>query len=273
MVTGAYRLFKATYQLSFPRDTPGRVHVFIVGCQRSGTSTVLRVFERDFRAKVFSEHSILSSQDLERRIRLNPIPDVQHALRNVRAPIVVLKPLVETQNTPELLDSFANSHAIWCYRHYLPVAVSNLRQFGYQGSIGNLKPIVDRERGNWRAEYVPRDVEETISRLFSESMCPEDGAALFWWVRNRLFYDLGLDKDPRVMMLRYEDFSRDPRTAMEDVYRHLGTPYPSGRATGAVSATASRPDADVAISDEVRELCEELWQRLNQSAGSQKTAR
>ena len=258
----AYRAIKATAQLRYPRDNTDRRHVFIVGMQRSGTTTVVRVFERDLRTRVFQEHSPLSNQDLERKIRLNPLRDVERTLQNVRAPLVVLKPLVETQKTPMLLDHFDPSLAIWCYRHYLAVAQSNIRQFADRGGKNNLRPIVQRDRNNWRAEVVPPDVEDTVDRLFSEDMTQLDAAALFWWVRNRLFFDLALDTDARVHMLQFDRFVTDPRGAMTEIYDRLDVPYPRRDVTAGVDARVARPNPDAPMNNEIRELCDLLWEQL-----------
>lgn len=258
----AYRALKATVQLRYPRNNPDRRYVFIVGMQRSGTTTLVRVFERDLRTRVFQEHSPLSNQDLERKIRLNPLPDVERALQQVRAPVVVLKPLVETQKTPMLLEHFAPSLAVWCYRHYLAVAQSNIRQFADRGGRNNLRPIVRRDQDNWRAEIVPEAVQETVDRLFSEDMPQLDAAALFWWVRNHLFFDLRLDADARVHMLSFDRFATDPRKAMGEIYDRLGVSYPPNNVTAGVDARVARPNPDIGLNSEIRQLCETLWQRL-----------
>lgn len=263
----AYRALKATLQLRYPAGNPDRRYVFIVGMQRSGTTTLVRVFERDLRTRVYQEHSPLSNQDLERGIRLNPLPDVDRALRRVGAPLVVLKPLVESQRTPMLLDHFEPSLAVWCYRHYLAVAQSNIRQFGDRGGRNNLRPIVQRDGNNWRAEVVPPDVGEAVDRLFSEDMPQLDAAALFWWVRNRLFFDLGLDADARVHLLRFERFGSEPRRAMSEIYDRLAMPYPRNEATAGVDPRVARPNVEIDLNPEIRQLCEELWERLKAADG------
>ena len=265
---GGYRVLKAIYQRRYRPNAAGRRHLLVVGCQRSGTSTVLRVFERDFRARVYSEHSSLSSQDVERNIRLDPVADVRRELASVRAPLVVLKPLVETQNTPELLEGLEPALALWCYRHYIPVANSLVLQFGDRGGIANLTPIVNGDRDNWRSQYVPADVEEVIRQHYSLSMPSEDAAALLWWVRNHLYFDLSLDTDSRVTLFRFDDFMADPRSSIGAVYDNLELPRPRSNVTAAVKPGAVRPPAHLDLNPRVHELCEALWVRLNESIGA-----
>jgi hypothetical protein len=102
---GVYHLFK--YDYSQPK-----MALFIVGCQRSGTTLMNWIFEGDLNAKVYPEVSKLSSEDPRKQLRLNPLPKVKAVLDKDRAPLIILKPLVESQNTLQLLDYFEDSKAL-----------------------------------------------------------------------------------------------------------------------------------------------------------------
>ena len=90
------------------------------------------IFDADLNAKVYREVSKLSSfapiEDGMRRLK--PLALVEYALRRDRAPIVVLKPLVESQQADHILRHFLRAKALWMYRHFLDVASSNLSHFG-----------------------------------------------------------------------------------------------------------------------------------------------
>ena len=150
---------------------PGRDHskkiLFIVGCQRSGTTMMSEVFELDLRAKVYGEFSKLSSEDYL-GIRLNPLSSVEKVVKKQRAPLIVLKPLVESQNLTKLLSFFPGSKALWMYRHYKDVARSNLNKFGESNGIKDLRPIILNEDRNWRSEFVPDTVRHEVAKYFSE---------------------------------------------------------------------------------------------------------
>ncbi|MGK7896659.1 MAG: hypothetical protein AB4372_24330, partial [Xenococcus sp. (in: cyanobacteria)] len=143
--------------------------LFIMGCQRSGTSLILRVFENDFNTKTFGEFSILSSQGAK-KIRLNPLNIVTTELQKVRAPFIILKPLVESQNAPKLLDYFNNSKALWMYRNYKDVASSNLNYFALNNGIKDLRPIIENKTNHWISEKVSPKVRKIILSHFSENM-------------------------------------------------------------------------------------------------------
>src|SRR5215208_3275365 len=88
------RASKYLYQRARWRTIGTPKVLFIVGCQRSGTTLMTALFDADRDCRVFQEFSALSSMD-KRGIRLNPLPDVAAVIRRVSAPLVVAKPLVE----------------------------------------------------------------------------------------------------------------------------------------------------------------------------------
>lgn len=110
--------------------------LFIIGCQRSGTTMMQKVFEKDLKSKVYGEFSRLSYWDPE-KIRLNPMDQLKREFGKVSPPLIVLKPLVETQNIDELLGYFPESKALWMYRNYKDVAASNLINFGQKNGIND----------------------------------------------------------------------------------------------------------------------------------------
>jgi hypothetical protein len=148
--------------------------------------------------------------DLKTKIRLNPLGSVKKIIAKNKASLVILKPLVETQNAIKLLEFFPRSKAIWAYRNYKDVAFSNLRHFGLQNGINNLEPIVMNQSDNWRAENVPDYIRKIVLKYFDKNMNPYDAAALFWYVRNNFFFELNFDVNRDVIMCKYEDLVTKP---------------------------------------------------------------
>ena len=149
-----------------------------------------KILDRDWNTKVYRERSKLTSHDAERKIRLNPLHLVKRDLDNDRVPTIILKPLVETQNSLKLLSYFTDSKALWIYRHYKDVACSNLKYFGTACGLRDLRPIVENSRQNWRSESIPKEIRDMILELFSENMEPLDAAALFWFSPQQLFFQI-----------------------------------------------------------------------------------
>lgn len=267
----SHRIFlarKDLHRLTVPRNGESLTLLFILGCQRSGTTLMTKIFEKDWQVKVYPEHSKLSAVDQLDGLRLNRLPDIRQELSKDRYPLVVMKPLVESQNTLDLLDYFTDAYSLWMFRHYKDVAASNLKRFGIGNGIKNLRFIVTDRGSNWRVDNLPENVRRLVREHFSESMDPYDAAALFWYVRNTLFFDQQLDHHPRVKLCRYADLVRSPIESMQSVYSYVHQPYPGDQVVADVHSTSIGKGQQNELSDEIEELCNQMWARLVGAAES-----
>jgi hypothetical protein len=260
---------KAAYRWTHPlADGDRKAIVLVVGCQRSGTTLMLDLFNTDRRSVTFPEQSSLSTP-AENRLRLKPLPDVKRRLDRIRASVVTLKPLVESQHVRSLLDGLDNSYAVWMYRRPERVAASDLAYFGVQSGERNLRLLLSNDPPNWRGEFVPENTRTVLSGFYRPGMDPHDAAALFWWARTSLFFDLRLDERPDVRLCSYERLVADPETTMRSLYEFVGVTYPEQDITGGVRRGSAGRRDDFPLSLEVRRLCEALWERLeNADSGS-----
>jgi hypothetical protein len=256
----------------FPVAAERQRILFILGCQRSGTTLATRIFERDWNARVFNEFSELSSDDDQFGIRLDALEKVKNTVRNQPYALIVAKPIVESQRAHELLHYFGNSKILWIYRSFLDVAASDLLKFGERNGIDNIRPIISGGPDNWRSQNVSASVRETLAQYFSEDMNPLDAAALFWYSRNMHFFDTNLHNEVpsgQVMLLPYERLTKEADKTIQAVYRMVGRRYPGSRVISEVDPTSvgkgrSRDDE---ISDRVRQICQSLLANLDQVAG------
>jgi hypothetical protein len=257
---------KSMYHRLPARSSVQRI-VFIVGCQRSGTTLLNSIFDRDWRTGVYKEQSRLSSRDSDKGLRLNPLDEVAAAIAANPAPIVVLKPLVESQNLPELLDYFQGSKAVWLYRRHTDVAASYVRRWNDR-SISDLRSIV-YDRNDWRNERVSPEVREIVRAHFSEGMAPHDASALYWFSRNRHFIDRGLDSDPRVTLCCYEMLVEHPRDEVARLYDFIDARLSTTSLTDHVHARSVQRGSSVTLSESVDALCTALLNRLDDIRASQ----
>jgi hypothetical protein len=256
------RVSKHVYQSIRWRALDRPKLLMIVGCQRSGTTLMSLLFDADRDCRVFGEFSALSCVGKD-GIRLNPLPDVAAVLSRVPAPLVVMKPLVETQRVRTLLSYFPNAKALFMYRRYADVASSDLSKFGPRNAIDNIRPIAAGDTHNWRSAGATPAVRGHVARFFSESMNPNDAAALFWFARNQLYYDLELAARDEVMLCRYEHLTTEPAAVMRRIYGFAGVTCPDLSHTRQVHSSSVSKGKRLELLPEVRALCEQLQERLD----------
>ena len=270
----AWWLAKAVGRPLRPRgDAPPR-SLFILGCQRSGTTMIVEALDKDWRVKTFPEHSAVNLPAGDRRpwsvratsrhsIRMKPLDQVAAKLERSRYPLVVLKPLVESQKAQAILRTIDHAVCLWVFRHYRDVARSNFRFFSPDVNRINLEPMIRREPDNWRSELVPEDVREMVARHYSPDMNPFDGGALFWYARNRLFFDLDLAAEERVLALRYEDLVSDPERLLRRVYDTAGVAFPGRRIIEDIHPRSVGLGRELELCPEIERACERVWVELN----------
>ena len=261
----AYIICKELYQLKNHKGPASRNILFIIGCQRSGTTLMTRILHRDWNAKVYFEDSPLSVQAGDEKLRLKPFQVIKPMIERQPFPLIVLKPLVETQNAVQLLEYFPASRAIWMYRHYKDVAASSVRRFGLENGIKDLRYLVEKQTHDWRAERVPDSVRDTVLSYFSDTMSPYDAAALFWFVRNSLFFELGLDCHPNVLVCQYDELINHPKQTMESIYAFVHRSYPGDHILKMIENSSLGKGRQIVLSKEIESLCKELWGRLESS--------
>lgn len=240
--------------------------IVVLGCQRSGTTLMLDLFAEDRRTMVYPEFSALSGGAEDGGVRLRPLPEVREQIERVRAPITVLKPLVESQHALSLLEGLPDARAVWMFRGFESVAVSNITYFGDDNGARDLRLLLTNDPPNWRGELVPDSTRAILTEHYNPDMNPYDAAALFWWARNQLFFDLGLDERPDVLLCEYEALVAAPRRVMSSIYDFCEVPQPARDTTRRIHSDARDRGASSGISPEVKTVCEELRTRLVNSS-------
>lgn len=240
--------------------------LFIVGCQRSGTTLLHHIFRLDHHTATYDEFSRLSREDTE-RLGLDPREKVMARIATDRPPLIVAKPLVESQNVRDILDWAPEARAIWIYRDFRDVAASNPEYFGGDKGHRDLAHILATDDANWRLQNMDPDDVEKIRTVYTPDIGPHDAAALFWWARNSLFFSRACHEDERVALCRYFDLVNHPGVVMRRAYDFVGRPYPGDHITQDVVTDSAGRGRDIPLSDGVRDMCEALLARLDASPG------
>ena len=134
---------------------------------------------------------------------------------------------------------------------------------GSPGNGGDPQGVRREPGGGWFAEGVSEPVARTLRGLDRERFSDFDYACLAWWVRNQLFFELGLDNDADVRLLRYETLVADPQPTMRQLCAWLGMEWSRPSLRFVHARSLRRPDLP-ALDPQVASLCSDLLQRLDE---------
>lgn len=257
------RDLKHIRQEVFSRREDNKKIIFILGCQRSGTTMLSKIFDKDRNIRVFPEKNPMTNLSPPEYLNFNPFSEVKEFLSNKKAPSFVLKPLVESQNATKLLDYFENSKVIWAYRHYKDVASSNLKKFDSKNGINDLRPIANDEPENWRSDNVSNETRNLVKKYFSEDMSEADAAALFWYCRNILYFEQNLQRHQNVRLCKYEYLVTKPKQIMTELYAFTNLGNLKMGILSDVHPGSISKGKDLGLSAEISKLCEDLHNKLD----------
>jgi hypothetical protein len=251
---------KWRWRLAHRSQPPGGAPVLLVGLQRSGTNMIARGLERAPEFAVYNEnHSAAFS-----RFRLRPDPVIRRLVDDSLHPYVLLKPLCDSHRTAELLDDLGTGRpgsALWAYRSVDGRARSAVAKFG-DANRQALDEIAAGRLDRWEAQQLSRDSLNLVASFDWPRMSPTSAAAMFWYVRNRLYFELGLDRRPDVLLVSYDAMVRDPQAEARRICAFLEFPYRDRL----VAHIAPRPPATpgpLDIDPRIRVCCDELTARLD----------
>lgn len=239
----------------------GQIPLFVVGCQRSGTTMLLRVFEQSPECAVFHEGNSAAFEDS----RIRGVDTIQRLIRESRNPVVVFKPLNDLQHTDTFLEVHLKAKAIWMYRQYQDVISSAVRKWGT--AQRDLMYAIGRGVRRYReqaaiSERMSPSVAALCRELCDDHMSSEDGAGLLWYVRNALYFDLSLHNDQRVLLVRYEDLVTSPEDQFQRVFDFIGCRFSREYIADIHRASIGAFPVPV-MSPKIESLCEEMMSRLN----------
>jgi Sulfotransferase family len=198
--------------------------VLLVGLQRSGTNMVVRGLERAPEFEVYNENHPAAFD----RFRLRPDGDVRALVQASLHPYVLLKPLCDAHRTVELLEALQTRsapRALWVYRSVEGRARSAVAKFGDHNLQVLRELAAGHGRDRWQAQGLSRDSLELIGRFDWSAVDALSAAALFWYVRNRLYFELGLHDRRDVLLVSYDAMVADPAAEMRRICAFLGFPY------------------------------------------------
>jgi hypothetical protein len=241
--------------------SPRGVPVFLVGVQRSGTNMLVRGLERAPEFEVHNENDRATF----RRFRLRPDPVIRSTVMRSHHEYVLFKPLCDSHRTAELLDAIGTpspGRAIWAYRSVDGRVRSALAKFG-DFNLRALAKIASGDGGDlWQAQGLSEASMELIRGFDYDRLDPSSAAALFWYVRNALFFELGLSERQDVILMSYDEMLARPEPTMRALCGFLDLPYDPVFIEHV--RPRPRPPAEVdEIDPVIRDRCRDLQERLD----------
>lgn len=186
--------------------SPARRNVlFIAGVQRSGTNMVMDVLEKNLDTDVYHERDPRAFDNY--KLREDAV--IAALVRNSPASTVVVKCLMESQKLARLLEIHAPARAIWVYRNYDDVVNSMLASFSKQ--IEQVRLLTRRRiAGDWLTDDMTDETYAQVCALAEGDLDGPSAAAIQWYFRNVLYFEQGLDRDPRVLLVNYDRLVTNP---------------------------------------------------------------
>jgi hypothetical protein len=250
---------KWRWRRSHHLDAGTAMPVWLVGVQRSGTNMVVRGLEESPEVEVHNENDGAAFE----HFRLRPEADVRRIILASRHRYVLFKPLCDSHRVDELLalDTPTAGRAIWAYRGVDGRVRSALAKFGDT----NLRVLTEIAAGRggdmWQAQRLSDDSMAVIRSFDWASMSSASAAALFWYVRNSLFFDLGLDSRSDVLLSSSDALVADPERETRALAAFLGLPWRADLADHIERRDAAAA-APLDLEPRVRRLCDDLEARL-----------
>ena len=232
--------------------------VFIMGCQRSGTRVPLSVLEQAPAVLTYGEGAPLYYNGL----MLRPDDLLEQRFARCVFPWLVLKPLCESHRARQLLERFPTSRIIWIFRGYAETVKSTSLKWSSGTTVvkqmveGRLRP------DDWRRGGLTEESLDVVKRLYRPELTLDHANALLWYLRNRLVLDQGLFDCERVLVVKYEDLTRDPIQHFARVFEFIGEPLHANY-TSDVRDTRSRMTPALSIPEPVVQTCKALFEEID----------
>jgi hypothetical protein len=207
------------------------------------------------------DHFLLRDDDVIRRVVLAS-----------RHEYVLFKPLCDSHRVDHLLDSLATpspGRAIWAYRDVDGRVRSAVSKFGRNNLLTLRDIATGKGAGMWQAQRLSAATLAEIASHDYETMTAETAAALFWWMRNGLYFETGLDRRDDVLLASYQDMLATPVDSMQSICTFLGLTY-RPELIEHISPRGAGSGRQLDIDPRVRTLCAHLQDRLDEALRGQR---
>lgn len=268
LVRGRRLVRKTWWRLTQRGEKAAPVPLFLVGVQRSGTNLLAHGLDELPEFHVYNEGNTKAFENY----RIRALPEIERLVGKSRARFVLFKPLCDSHRTPELLAHFGpRARAVWAYRNVDGRVRSAIAKFG-DSNLRVLRTFAAGEAQKpwnaWQIAGLSAENADFIRSFDLDRLSAESGAALFWYLRNALYFELGLDRRTDTMLVDYDALLAEPERVATGVCRFLEITYrPAMIDTIDPRRPSQRPP--LPIDPRIRERCTALKARLDAACAAQ----
>lgn len=234
--------------------------ILVGGVQRSGTNMLMNLLDRSSEVRVYhdSDPAAYSSYALKAPAEIDGL------LRGAGARFVAFKPLLDTHRISDLLNRYEGSRIIWPVRRFDDMINSYLTRWSAEtaqidGIFGHPEIV------GWKAAGLEPQALDQARNVYSPTLDAPSRVALFWYLRNSVYFAQGLDKYDNSLLLYYETFVEDPFHWTRFLCHWMGLRY-SRRLCAHVHAVSVRKASPPLLHPSVRRLCEAMLERLERAS-------
>lgn len=261
------QLFKKKYKRLianfFSGDQPP-IPLFVFGEQRSGTNMMMRIFNRCPSVECYDEND---DEAFDNYV-LREVSVIDKLIKKSKFKTVAFKPICDSQNAHNLLNTFTNAKAFWIFRHYYDVVNSSLRNFhDHRSYLHDM--LYDKNKAGWRVENVTEENMDMVRYFHKKNIDDASSRALIWYLRNSLYFQQNLETNKRVLLVRYEELVNFPLKNCNLVFNYIETKLKK-KYTDQVFKTSINKNKAPLIEKEIEILCKKLLSRLDNSLENQK---
>ncbi len=243
---------------------PNAVPVFVVGIQRSGTDMLIMAFKESPETEVHNE--AMDTRAFS-RWALRSDPTIKSIVESSRHRAVVFKSLLDSHRIVHLMTELGTAQqgrSVWIYRSMEGRVRSTLARWP-ENNHRVLREIAAGE-DRWEARGLPAEHLELVRNLDFDELSRESAAALLWYLRNSLFFNLGLESRPDVALLSYERVLSEPEHHIRLLCDFAGVRFNS-RMVGGIAPRPPATQEPLEIDPQIQSLCTSLYERLEESLG------
>ncbi|GBD98065.1 sulfotransferase domain protein [bacterium BMS3Abin07] len=239
-----------------------KIPVSVVGVQRSGTTMLLNILQHSPECSVYHE----GNKEAYDNFRIKPDNKIKRLIKMNKKRIIIIKPINDLQYTDRFLEIHHNAKAVWIYRDYHDVINSAVKKWGEAQKnmmLGISKGYIKHPGQNALSERMTSETLRLVRKIANEKMSSADGAALLWYIRNLLYFDLNLHENRRVLIVKYEDLINMSLQRVERIFNFISCTFNEVYTYEIFTSSVRKTPAPI-INLEIEILCKELMDRLNE---------